>query len=100
MWTSCFTPCFLHASITFCVPTTVPPLCSGQPPFIAAPTWITVSAPLTARSTADRIAEVAERVLDARLRLLGDPAHEHADLVTLGEQALDRRLAERARRRR
>ena len=34
------------------VPITVAPKCSGQPPFMAAPTWITVVAPATARSTA------------------------------------------------
>src|SRR5439155_7572750 len=45
-----------------------------------------------------RIAEVAERVLDALHRMLRDAAHEHAQALALADQALDDRAAERARR--
>ena len=52
MWTSWRTPWRRHDSITLRVPTTVDPYCSGHPPAVAAPQWITRSAPATALSTA------------------------------------------------
>jgi len=97
MCTSCFAACRLHAAMTFSVPTTVPPRCSGQPPFHRG---ADVDHGLGAGDRAiDRrgIAEVAEAILDAGKRALRDPAHERTDLTAVRDQPVDDRPAQKPR---